>query len=136
LIDLVKKKIGREPSLPHYVTERKETIIYEPNTRQFRSDPYSGSLVGIDYLACRLGETVRHRHRNLVIRFENVKFKKMKKMFTRYYRKECPFNPRYKKTDSYLTLHLKDGCRYTKQKELRIYCYVADLLIFQDGALS
>lgn len=135
LIDLVKEKIGRKPSLPHYITERKETIIYEPGTRQFRSDPYSGSLVGIDYLACRLGETVRHRHRNLAMRFENVKFKKMKKMFVRYYRNECPFNPKYKETDSYLTLHLKDGCRYTKQKELRIYCYIADLLIFQDGTL-
>lgn len=131
----MREKIEREPSLPHYIIERKETIIYEPGTRQFRSDPYSGSLVGIDYLTCRHGETVRHRHRNLVIHFRNVKFEKIKEMFVRYYKDECPFNPQYEETDNYLTLHLKDGCRYTKQKELRIYCYIADLLIFRDAAL-
>ena len=135
LIELVRERIGREPTLPHYITERKETIVYEPGTRHFRSDPYSGSLVGIDYLTCRHGETVRHRHRNLAMRFRNVRFERMKEMFVRYYNADCPFNPEYQETDSYLTLHLKDGCRYTKQKELRIYCYIADLLIFRDAVL-
>ena len=135
LVNIVRKKIGRKPRLPAYITERKETVIYQPGTRQFRADPYTGSLVGIDYLTCRVGETVRHRHRNLAMQFKNVKFEKMKRMFVRYYKSECPFNPKYKKTDRYLTLHLKDGCRYTKQKELRIYCYIADLLIFKNDTL-
>ncbi|RLF77913.1 hypothetical protein DRN38_07795 [Thermococci archaeon] len=135
LISLIEEVTGRRPNLPHYVSEREETIIYEPGTRQFRSDPYSGSLVGIDYLMCRRGETVRHRHRNLAMRFRNVSFAKMQEMFVRYYRDRCPFNPGQVEIDRYLTLHLKDGCRYTKQKELRIYCYIADLLIFRDAAL-
>ena len=135
LISLIEEVTGRRPNLPHYVSEREETIIYEPGTRQFRSDPYSGSLVGIDYLMCRRGETVRHRHRNLAMRFRNVSFARMQEMFVRYYRDRCPFNPRQVEIDRYLTLHLKDGCRYTKQKELRIYCHIADLLIFRDAAL-
>jgi len=135
LISLIEEVTGKRPNLPHYVSEREETIIYEPGTRQFRSDPYSGSLVGIDYLMCRRGETVRHRHRNLAMRFRNVSFAKMQEMFVRYYRDRCPFNPGQVEIDRYLTLHLKDGCRYTKQKELRIYCYIADLLIFRDAAL-
>jgi len=135
LISLIEEVTGKRPNLPHYVSEREETIIYEPGTRQFRSDPYSGSLVGIDYLMCRCGETVRHRHRNLAMRFRNVSFAKMQEMFVRYYRDRCPFNPGQVEIDRYLTLHLKDGCRYTKQKELRIYCYIADLLIFRDAAL-
>lgn len=135
LIDLVREKIGKEPNLPHYIVDRADTIVYEPSTRQFRSDPYTGSLVGIDYLTCRNGETVRHRYRNLVIHFPHVNFQKMKEMFMRYYKEECPFRPNNRETDSYLTLHLRDGCRYTKQKELRIYCYVADLLLFRDAAL-
>jgi len=135
LVSLIEEVTGRRPNLPHYVSEREETIIYEPGTRQFRSDPYSGSLVGIDYLMCRRGETVRHRHRNLAMRFRNVSFAKMQEMFVRYYRDRCPFNPGQVEIDRYLTLHLKDGCRYTKQKELRIYCYIADLLIFRDAAL-
>jgi len=135
LVTLVRKAIGREPDLPNYVTKREETLIYEPGTNIFRSDPYSGSLVGIDYLECRNGETVRHRHRNLVMHFGKIHFKKMQNMFCRYYKEECPFNPKIKDVNRYLGLHLRDGCRYTKQKELRIYCYVADVLVFKDAAL-
>jgi len=136
LINDINDLIDREPNLPQFVKDRKESLIYEPGSRIFRSDPYTGSLVGMDYLLCRHGETIRHRHRNLVMNFKNIKFKKMKKMFVHYYRKKCPFNPRrYKETDKYLTLHLKDGCRYTKQKELRIFCYIADILMFKDAVL-
>lgn len=135
LIQLIQKVTGEKPNLPDYVNQRDEVVIYEPATNIFRSDPYSGCLVAIDYLVCRNGDTVRHRHRNLAMHFPNVSFKKMKKMFVRYYKEECPFNPRTGETDSYLTLHLRDGCRYTKQKELRIYCYIADVLAFKDAVL-
>ena len=135
LVNLIQKVTKVKPNLPDYVVERSETMVYQPETNIFRSDPYTGSLVGIDYMVCRNGETVRHRHRNLVMYFPNLKFKDMRKMFIRYYKEECPFNPKNKETDSYLTLHLRDGCRYTKQKELRIYCYVADALVFRDAAL-
>ena len=135
LVELIKDTTKRQPNLPGYIEERDETIIYEPKVRTFRSDPYAGSLVGIDYLVCRNGESVRHRYSNLAMRFENVNFENMAQKFIRYYETMCPFNPDNEEIDRYLTLHLKDGCRYTKQKELRIYCYMADLLIFKDAAL-
>lgn len=135
LIKLIQRITKTKPNLPDYVLQRNETVIYQPETNIFRSDPYTGSLVGIDYLVCRNGETVRHRHRNLVMYFPKLKFRDMRSRFIRYYKEECPFNPKMKETDSYLTLHLRDGCRYTKQKELRIYCYIADVLAFKDAVL-
>jgi hypothetical protein len=135
LVKLIQKITKAKPNLPDYIMEREEAVVYQPATNIFRSDPYSGSLVGIDYLVCRNGETVRHRHRNLIMYFPKLRFKEMRSRFIRYYKEECPFNPKIKGTDSYLTLHLRDGCRYTKQKELRIYCYVADVLMFRDAVL-
>lgn len=134
MLNNLKKEINIEIKLPTHVINRKETLIYKPDVTTFRADPYAGSLIGIDYLTCRNGPSVRHRYRNLAMHFKNVDFHEMKKMYSRYYER-CPFNPNYKEIDRYLTLHLKDGCRYTKQKELRIYCYISDLLIFSDAVL-
>jgi hypothetical protein len=62
-------------------------------------------------------------------------------MYQRYYQRHCPFQEKQAETLRkenglrYLTLHLKDGCRYTKKKELRIICSVADVVLFSDGVL-
>jgi len=135
LIDIINEKIGRAVDLPQYILSRDECIVYEPRTKQFRADPYAGSLIGIDYLVCRTGQTIRHRYRNLIMHFKEIEYESMKEKYLRYYFRSCPFNPKYDKIDRFLTLHLRDGCRYTKQKELRIYCYIADLLMFADAVL-
>jgi len=136
LPDYVKKKTGISGiSLPTHVNAREETIVYTTDSETFRSDPFAGNLAGIDYLKCRTGPTIRHRYRNLAMNFEKVKYKQAAKKFHSYYDNNCPFRKNYGPPDRYLTLHLKDGCRYTKQKELRIFCFLADILIFKDAVL-
>ncbi|HID86719.1 MAG TPA: hypothetical protein EYP55_04990 [Anaerolineae bacterium] len=127
--------------LPPELAARPESVVYSNNSRTFRGDPYAGALCAVDYLWCRNGPTVRHRYRNLVIRFAKAPYAQVVEMYRRYYRTRCPFQEeqvetlRKKEGLRYLTLHLKDGCRYTKKKELRIICSVADIVLFKDGVL-
>jgi hypothetical protein len=114
---------------------RSETLVYSPESNIFRADPYAGNLAGIDYLECRNGPTVRHRYRNLAMEFRNIKFSDVAKMYTEFYQNSCPFRKGYGKADRYLTLHLREGCKSTKQKELRTFGYLPDILLLNDAAL-
>jgi hypothetical protein len=132
----VKKHTGLKVELPEHVRGRRRSLIYTPKVTTFRSDPYAGNLVALDYHECRDGPTPRHRHKNLVLHLSEVSIEDAAKKFEAYYKTGCPLRPgAYGRADRYLTLHLRDGCRYTKQKELRVFCYLADLVIFRDAVL-
>ena len=126
---------GLPINLPPHVMRRSKTLLYSPRVTTFRSDPYAGNLVAMDYVKCRVGPTVRHRHLNLAIEFAELPFELAREKFQRFHKQACPFRSSYDQADPYLTLHLRDGCRYTKQKELRIFCFYADLVIFSDAVL-
>jgi len=129
------KRLGLTDGLPAHVKARPRTLLYSPKVTTFRSDPYAGNLVAIDYAKCRVGPTVRHRHMNLAIAFSELPFRLAREKFRHFHARACPFRDGYDRADSYLTLHLRDGCRYTKQKELRVFCFYADIVIFQDAVL-
>jgi len=138
LINEVSARSGvRIRDLPDILASRPRTIIYSNDSKTFRADPYAGALVAVDYLKCRNGPTTQHRHANLAIHFQNVSIDQVVEKAKGYHTRNCPLKsgPRRRSGDSYYTLHLRDGCRYTKQKELRTICYFADLVVFKDGVL-
>lgn len=122
--------------LPERIREPRRTLVYAPRVTTFRSDPYAGNLAALDYHEYRKGLTPRHRHKDLVVHLPRVPIAAAARKFEGYRERQCPFRPGgYSLADRYLTLHLRDGCRYTKQRELRVCCYLADTDIFQDAAL-
>src|SRR5205809_1861826 len=135
LKDFVRKQTGRSVALPAHVEARKETVIYDVDSKSFRSDLYAGNLAVIDYLHCCNVSTIRYRYRNLVMNFAQVPFKDIAEKYQRFYDHDCPFRSGYKEVDRYLNLHLREGCRFTKQKELRTFCFLSDVLVFADNLL-
>lgn len=133
---------------------REKTVIYNVNAK-FRGDPYTGALVAIDYLKCREGKTFEERAKNLVLVwgeavidktnkslkiidnkkstikdfFEEVKKCSDKNLLTKDYAdlKNSEI-PRY-------FMQVRYGSTYSKRKELRVYSYFADAILFPDGSL-
>lgn len=138
LHDYIQEYLPREvPSWPAQLAARQETIIYQTHSKTFARDPYGGCLVAIDYLCCREGPTREHRYRNLCVHFPKASIAQIVSKCQYYHSNKCPLRRDYTKTrpDQYLTLHLRDGCRYTKQKELRTTCFFADMIILKDAII-
>ncbi|MBM3476498.1 MAG: hypothetical protein FJX75_24765 [Armatimonadetes bacterium] len=132
------RHLGRRlPRLPAHMRGRDETVVYANDSATFRGDPYAGALVAVDYLTCRSGPTPAHRSRNLCVWFRGASMAQLAKLCQGFHRTHCPLRWEEAKAraNEYYTLHLRDGCRYTKQKEVRILCYFADLLAFSDGVV-
>ncbi len=128
---------GAVLDLPEHLAAREGTWVYTPHTRTFRSDPYAGCLVALDYLQCRTGPTTEHRHSNLVVHFPELSVESVVAKGQRYHKQSCALQypaPQASANRLY-GLHLREGCRYTKQKEIRIICSFADVVIFNDGVL-
>lgn len=133
---------------------RKMTIIYQVDA-QFRGDPYPGALAAIDYLKCRFGKSYEERDANLVLSwgkiiideenenfllnstkstsiesfFEKVKSSEKKSLSNKNFKDLKNHEiPRY-------FMHSRYGTTYTKSKEIRIYSYFADAILFYDGTL-
>ncbi|MCE5240274.1 hypothetical protein LLH23_17560 [bacterium] len=125
-------------SLPDLMQSREASIIYTTDSRTFRADPYAGALVAVDYLTCRNGPTTQHRHSNLIISFPRASISQVVDKAQRYHRANCPLQmeeDEIRQGDRYYNLHLREGCRYTKQKEMRTICSFADMVVFADGIL-
>jgi len=135
---------------------RDRTIIYKVNAN-FRGDPYPGVLAALDYMKCRSGPTYEDREKNLVLAWGETSIDPTSGQLTirnsgasiedyiskvRGVRNEgkCILNcqnfaqvrsagiPRYFMQSRY-------GCSFTKPKEIRVYSYFADAILFHDGAL-
>lgn len=121
--------------LPDYIKMRNNSLIFFTKTNNFRADPYTGTMLVYDYSFCRFGPKKTDRHTNLIIHFPNITLNDVKKKYFHYYKSRCTFQRDYNCDSQYLTLHLRDGCKFTKQKEIRIYFYFADLMILNDCVL-
>lgn len=123
------------------ILSRPKTIIYSNDSQTFRSDPYGGTAVAVDYLRCRKGRKVADRHTNLAVMFRMAPVSDIEEKYQAFYEKRCPFREDYNELRHssggipYLNLHLKEGCKFTKQKEIRQICAFADILIFRDGVI-
>lgn len=133
---------------------REKTIIYHP-TGKYRNqgDPYTGSLAAIDYLWCRTGPTYEDRDKNLAVAFGSIHesggelriegpasvtdfvtpirdmySSEARVLLNKEYGDFRGAIPRY-------MMQVRHGTTYTKRKDLRIYSYFCDVLLFKDGAL-
>jgi hypothetical protein len=134
---------------------RETTILYQADSRDFRSDPYCGCISAIDYLKCRQGKSFEERRYNLIAIFGKVtidnenhtlmitteKNSSIKNITNSVFRSESrnllsrDFSelenheiPRY-------YMQMRYGSMFSKAKEVRIFSYFADAILFPDGAL-
>ena len=121
--------------LPDHILSRQNSFIFYASTRTLRADPYTGTLLVYDYSFCRYGATKDDRHTNLVVHFPWVGSDQLAKKYGRFYDIGCPFKDESVNDARYLALHLREGCRFTKQKELRVFFYFADVVVLGDLVL-
>lgn len=137
------------------LNSRKETILYQVDSKTFRSDPYSGCIAAIDYLKCREGKTFEERKYNLVTVWGNFTFdKKTKKIsvstkfgssikslekLVKGSEKKNILTKDYGDLKNYeiprYFMQMRYGSTFSKTKEVRIFSYFADAILFPDGAL-
>lgn len=137
------------------LSQRDETAIYQVDAK-FRGDPYPGTLATLDYLSCRIGNTFEDRDRNLVLCWGKVEENEnsikvysskgtsiedmvSKVMSVKNSSNKCLLGNTYSDLNSSQIsryyMQVRYGCTYTKQKEIRGYAYLADAILFHDGAL-
>jgi len=139
------------------LSSRARTVIYFPKEKyRPQGDPYTGALASLDYLLCRDGKTYEDREKNLVIAFGELEFLKSGELarvsgpatIGDYV---TPIQDLYRSKSrvllgrSYVDLkkgqiprymmQVRHGTTYTKRKDLRIFAYFADAIIFPDGSL-
>jgi hypothetical protein len=89
-----------------------------------------------DYCFCRIGPSHRQRQHNLVFRAVGVTFDSYAQKYRSYWKRRCPFRGAQPPENvPFLNLHIKSGCRYTKDPTLRTYGYLSDTLTFDDFVL-
>ena len=132
---------------------RKNTVVYHADAN-FRGDPYPGALAAIDYMLCRSGRTFEDRERNLAMVWGNFTFDKSSgtitidgkgsvhefcgkvKQIARHNLLDKDYEevrrsnaiPRYYMQTRY-------GSTFSKSKDIRVYSYFCDAILFKDGVL-
>lgn len=127
--------------LPNNFEQRKDTVVFEYNSKTFRTDPYAGFLCGVFNLFCmnNSGEKVH----NLVLIPHGIKyslvssgtkknptFKEIAEDFSK-----CPMHS-FQNLQKYglknLIDHVHNSCTYTLSKQQRIFGILPDIIIFKD----
>ena len=124
-----------ESQLPDHIQARPESFVFSARTQSFRADPYTGTLLVYDYSFCRYGPTKEARHTNLVVHLPKVSSDQIASKYTRFYDTRCPFKAAAVDDPRDLALHLREGCRFTKQKELRVFFSFADVVVLSNLVL-
>lgn len=133
---------------------RRETIIYRVNAN-FRGDPYPGALAALDYLLCRNGKTFEDRQYNLIMAWGDVQYDNIadeisiegdnKKSINEFCKSVGNSERKNLLGKNYSDLRKNEipryymqvryGSTYSKSKEIRIYAYFCDAILFYDGVL-
>ena len=121
--------------LPDHILSRPDSFIFSAASSTFRADPYTGTLLVYDYSFCRYGATRDQRHTNLIVHLPLVTSDQIASKYEHFYNTKCPFKDGTEQDPRYLALHLREGCRFTKQKELRVFFNFADIVILRDLVL-
>jgi len=136
------------------LNSRDETIIYCVDAK-FRGDPYPGALAAIDYLKSRQGKSFEERYYNLVLAWGKVeetdtglliKSNKTNQSVNTFCNKVAtsearsnilnkPFSELNNHEISRYYMQVRYGSMFSKVKEIRVYSYFADAILFYDGAL-
>lgn len=140
LINLVKEKRASPTAIgqiPAYFKNRDECLLFYPTrVADHSGDPYVGMMTYYDIAFCRTGPTNRDRRYNLVAYCNEVDIIETTSKMKNFNNLKCPFNQPFK--DARIleySYHLRDGCRKTKIKPIRIYAEIADLIAYDNGIL-
>jgi hypothetical protein len=134
---------------------RNKSILYQVDSKTFRSDPYSGCIAAIDYLKCREGRTFEERRYNLIaiwgtlevdntnktIKINTKKKSSIKSLVDSVKNSEARniLKKNYSQLKNYeiprYYMQMRYGSTFSKPKEVRIFAYFADAILFPDGAL-
>lgn len=140
-------------SIKGVLPSREKTIVYKANA-SFRGDPYPGALASIDYMLCRYGKTFEDRERNLVMvwgdfHYDSVNHKisisgkssildfcsKLKQIERHnLLNKDYDKIVRDKEIPRYY-MQARYGSMFSKAKDIRVYSYFCDAILFKDGVL-
>lgn len=123
--------------VPDFISDRKESLVFYPTRiTAHAGDPYVGMIGYYDIAFARFGKSTRERYYNLVAYADDVSISEVTGVMSKFVEKICPFNNPLSSSNSKMyNYHLKNGCRETKSKPVRIYAELADIIIFKDGVL-
>ncbi|MBA2840870.1 hypothetical protein HNP87_001402 [Methanococcus maripaludis] len=154
LLNYLNQYENQEYQIGELLKSRENTVIYQVDAK-FRGDPYPGALASIDYHSCRTGKTFEERDKNLVLAWGVIDIDHSNQTIILNSSKRTSiksFMDKVKNSDSRsLTskefgqlknyeipryyMQARYGTMFTKSKEVRIYSYFADAILFCDGAL-
>lgn len=137
----IKKYNLDESKLPSGFNKRENTILFEYNSKTFRTDPYAGFLCGVFNLFCvnNSGEKVH----NIVLIPHGIKYSlisggtRTNPTFQETYEdfNKCPMHS-FENLEKFglkgLIKHVHEKCTYTLSKQQRIFGTIPDLIIFED----
>lgn len=150
VVDYIKRLAG-VLSVGELLPSRPKTVLYKVNAR-FRGDPYPGALAAIDYMKCRIGPTFEDREHNLVMAWGapslvgNVlsldgeasvnDFCERLRMIDRHnlLKKAYAEVKAERKLPRYY-MQARYGSMFSKAKDIRVYSYFCDAILFPDGVL-
>ncbi len=154
LLEHLKKFTVNNENFGDLIPSRKKTLIYMAK-KKYRTagDPYTGAIAAIDYMSCRTGKSYEQRSMNLVMAFGDVKVidgcleingpasvdnyvdgvrevyrRNGAVLLNKTYAEIIGKIPRY-------MMQVRHGTTYTKRKDLRMFAYFCDAIIFPDGSL-
>ena len=145
------KRLADVAGVGELLSSRPKTVVYTVNAK-FRGDPYPGALAAIDYMKCRIGRTFEDREYNLVMVWGTARVEEGRltidgqasvndfcerlmnieqhNLLTKSYadvRREKKL-PRY-------YMQARYGSMFSKAKDIRVYSYFCDAILFADGVL-
>lgn len=122
---------------PQFIKDREKSLIFYPTRiTAHAGDPYVGMIGYYDIAFTRFGKSTRERHYNLVAYAKDVSISEVTDVMSMFVNEKCPFNDGLRKSNSKMyNYHLKNGCKETKAKPVRIYAELADIVILSDGVL-
>lgn len=157
LLQHLQSYAGPTHDFKYLLPSRAETVVYCVDAG-FRGDPYPGALAAIDYILARNGATYEDRHRNIAMAWGQFSFnaetnaiavngndQRSVERFMEPIRQLYADRNRvllWKRFDqlsgseiSRYYMQVRFGTTFTKRKDIRMYSYFADALLFPDGAL-
>jgi len=123
--------------MPSFIAERMQSLVFAPTRLMAHAgDPYVGMIGYYDMAFCRIGRSARERQYNLVADCRTLSISEVSHTMKSFNESSCPFQTTLSHSNILqYAYHLKNGCRETKPKPIRIYSELSDLVIFSDGIL-
>ena len=120
-----------------FIVDREKSLVFYPSrVTAHAGDPYVGMIGYYDIAFTRSGRSTRERIHNLVAYADGVSMEEVLGVMNTFNAKTCPFAKEFAPSNSKkYNYHLKNGCKETKSKPVRIYAELADIVVFKDGVL-